>query len=109
MAAVEYMTPAAVPGFSAPLTMDDMKRGYKPRDCSYNGLPHIETRYEEEIDRDAVHGLLEIIIRHGLGHLVGVHNLPRHDPLPADTVRVEKTLATSLPGRERLLLCRWTD
>lgn len=37
----------------------------------------IETRYKEEIDRDAVHRLLEIIIRHGLGHLMGVHNLHR--------------------------------
>jgi hypothetical protein len=67
-------------------------------DCSYNGLPHIETRYKEEIDRDAVHGLLKIIIRHGLGHLVGVHNLHRHDRLPADTVRVEKDLGHILAG-----------
>jgi triosephosphate isomerase len=60
------------------------------RDCGYSGLSHIETRYnKEEIDRDAVHGLLKIIIRHGLGPVVCVHNLHRHNRLPADTVRVE--------------------
>jgi hypothetical protein len=94
MAAVDYITPAAIPGFSAPLTMDDMKRSHEV----YNGLPHIETRYKEEIDRDAVHGLLGIILRHGLGHLVGVHNLHRHDPLPTDTVRIEKDIGHLLAG-----------
>ncbi|KAK7422452.1 hypothetical protein QQZ08_009504 [Neonectria magnoliae] len=95
--------------------MHDIKRGHEvldplalcsadsvltvcARDCSYNGLPHIETRYKEKIDRDDVHGLLKIIIRHNLDDLVGVHNLHRHDPLPADTVRVEKDVGHILAG-----------
>lgn len=52
----------------------------------------------EEIDRDAVYRLLEIIIRHGLGHPVGVHNLHRHGPLPADTVGVGKDISHILAG-----------
>ncbi|KPM39120.1 hypothetical protein AK830_g7445 [Neonectria ditissima] len=87
MAAINYMTPAVVPGFSAPLTMDDMRRSHEV----YNSLPHIGTRYKEEINRDAVHGLLEIILRHGRSHLVG--GLPCGQLF----VRLSSSYSTNLP------------
>jgi hypothetical protein len=65
---------------------------------SYNGLPHVDTRFSKEIDRDSIKELLGIIIRHNLGHITAVHNLHRHDLLPAGTVRLEKNIGDVLPG-----------
>jgi hypothetical protein len=59
---------------------------------------HVDTRFSKEIDRDSIKELLGIIIRHNLGHMTAVHNLHRHDLLPAGTVRLEKNIGDVLPG-----------
>lgn len=57
----------------------------------YNSLSHIGDQPKEPNVEVIAHvkALLGLIAQHDLGHLIGIHSIHRHDPLPSDTVRLE--------------------